>query len=416
MYSDMWDTTGPIPALLYSGLHALFGQSALAHELLALFILFIQCAVFNAMLLGRKAYNENTYVPALLYGLLGSWYLELFNLTPLLIGLTFVLLGYQQLFSHLQSRAKEDEAILLMGLMMGLAALCHLPLGLLMVPLFLALGFFSSTVPRRYALIVVGFFLPMFLSGVFYFLFDGLGNFINFFLLQPFTLAKAPIADWGLMLSLLAVPTLLMLPAIARTLTYPRFINFQSRLQQIMLLWLVVGLLLWLRAYHRNTSHLLLLVPPMAFFLSHYLLLFKKARWAEVTFWIIWVPVAALSLNPVTGWLPFLPGPESVLVPETQLPATYHDKSMWVLGDYPEYYQHASNLGTAFYHWDLAEKLVDDIDRYGEIEALDRAVDKPLPEVVVDPDDRFAKLLPYYPEWQAAYRHIPQDSVWVRRP
>jgi len=413
MYKDVWDTTGPIPALVYSVLHGLFGRSYLAHQVLAMVVLFIQCIIFNTTMVARKAYNETTYVPGLMYGLLGSLFFDFFTLSPLLMGLTFVLLSFRQLFSHLQSRAKDDEAILLMGMMMGIAALCYLPLGLLLIPLYLALGFFSSTIPRRYLLILYGFLLPILMSGVYYYVVDALPNFISFYFLRTIGLTIQPYASWLLIVAVVGVPLLLTLLALLRTFSYPRFINYQSRLQQIMVLWLLVGLGIILRAHHRSPMHFLIWVPPMAFFLSHYVLLIKKRRWAEVAFTVIWGSVVILSLGPVTNWLPFFPSSDSIRVSDTTLPSAYRDKSMWVIGPSVEYYQHAAGLGTVFYQPEMVAPYLGPLDRYSEIITLKEAVDNPLPEVVVDPEDHFIQMLEYFPEWKARYKKVDGHPVWA---
>lgn len=416
MYSELWDTTGPLPALVYGVLHSLFGLSPLAHQIVALCLVFLQCIIFNNTMLARKAYNENTYIPGLLYGLFASISFDMFTLSPLLIGLTFILLAYRQLFSHLQSRAKEEEAILLMGLMMGLAALCYLPLGLLLLPLFVSLGLFSSTLTRRYFLIGYGFLLPIALSALYYYLAGSWSEFFEYFIYNTLVLPKSSLTTGWLELSLFGIPALLLVLAMVRVARYPRFINFQSRLQQIMLMWLVISLIIWWRAEQRAPFHLLVVVPILAFYLSHYLLLFRKKRWAEVAFWFIWVPVVVLSQNPISHWVPQLPQPKDLVVEAPPLPSQARQKSMWVLGDFPAYYAHAQSLGTAFYQWEVYASFLEDINEYQEVLELHRVVADPLPEVVVDPDGRFPKLFQYFPDWETAYVPLQNNRVWVLKP
>lgn len=416
MYSDMWDTTGPLPVLIYSVLHSLFGKSALAHQIVALLLVFIQATLFNTTLLARKAYNENTYIPGLIYGLLASWYFDFYTLSPLLIGLTFAWLAFHQLFRHLQSRVKADEAILLMGMMLGLAVLCYQPFVLLLIPMFLALGFFSNTVGRRYMLIIYGLMLPFMLSGVYYFTVGSFNDFVRFYLIKPFTLGQHAYVAWDLVGSLTALPILMLMLAIFRVVSYPRFVNYQNRLQQIMLVWLLVSVIMFLQSHHRSAFHLLVFVPPMAFFFSHYVLLFRKRRWGEVTFWVIFLPILVVNLNVIRQWFSFLPGPESVQVSAAPMPDHLKNRSMWVVGEYPEYYQHARSLGTAFYNWHLAADLVLQQNTYAEILELQAMVEHPLPEVVVDPEKHFAKLLQHYPEWKAVYSRVPNTDFWEYRP
>ncbi len=70
MYVDLIDRTPPLMAVLDGLLNFLFGRSVLARHIVALVILFFQAAYFGILLINNRAYNENTYVPSLIFGFL----------------------------------------------------------------------------------------------------------------------------------------------------------------------------------------------------------------------------------------------------------------------------------------------------------------------------------------------------------
>jgi len=70
MYSQIIDSTAPMTSGIFGVIELTFGRSLFARHLLALFFIFYQASFFAILLINNKAYNDNTYVPALIFGLL----------------------------------------------------------------------------------------------------------------------------------------------------------------------------------------------------------------------------------------------------------------------------------------------------------------------------------------------------------
>ena len=85
LYRDIWENIGPLSAFIYQSVDFLFGRSQLAYQLISLILVFIQAVIFNRLLLINKAYNENSYVPALIYTICMSMTFEFLTLSPILI-------------------------------------------------------------------------------------------------------------------------------------------------------------------------------------------------------------------------------------------------------------------------------------------------------------------------------------------
>src|SRR5690606_34681710 len=112
MYIDIWDGLSPLAASTYWLIDFLFGRSLTAYQIIGLMLIIIQSAMFNGMLLRFKAYNENNYIPALIYALLMTMHFDFLTLSPALMSLTFLLAALNLVIDFIQSREKGDEKIL----------------------------------------------------------------------------------------------------------------------------------------------------------------------------------------------------------------------------------------------------------------------------------------------------------------
>ena len=102
MYVDIIDRTPPLMAVIDGFLNFFFGRSILARHLLALLILFFQAAYFAILLINNKAYNENTYVPSLVFAFLAFYSFDLLALTPELLVSTLLLLALNNIFKEIE--------------------------------------------------------------------------------------------------------------------------------------------------------------------------------------------------------------------------------------------------------------------------------------------------------------------------
>ena len=168
LYVDAWDELGPLSAIVYWIIDLLFGRSQLAYQIIGIIIFFIQCAYFNVFLLKHKVFNENSYVPAMIYAVLGLITFNSITLSPQLMGLTFILPVFDGLFSHMETRRRVDENPLNIGIYTGLASLFYLPYIFFIVIWFFVLLIYSSTIGRRYLLMFYGAFFTFFVLWLWY--------------------------------------------------------------------------------------------------------------------------------------------------------------------------------------------------------------------------------------------------------
>ena len=168
LYLDVWDDQPPLSVLVYSLIDGVAGRSQWGYQILAVILVFLQCFLFNQLLIKNKAYKENTYIPALIYAILMSAFFDFFTLSPALMSGVFQLIVLNGIFNHILAKAK-DEQFLNIGLALGLSSLVYLA-SLLYLPLtILALGLYSSMNLKKYILLLFGFSFPIVLVGIYFF-------------------------------------------------------------------------------------------------------------------------------------------------------------------------------------------------------------------------------------------------------
>jgi hypothetical protein len=98
LYVQLVDDTAPFTAWVFKWLEALFGRSLTARHLLALLVIFFQASFFGILLINNKAYNENTYLPSLVFGLLAFYSFDMLSVSPELLASTALLFALNNLF------------------------------------------------------------------------------------------------------------------------------------------------------------------------------------------------------------------------------------------------------------------------------------------------------------------------------
>jgi len=174
LYVDVIDDTGPLSAGVFTGLHLLFGRSELAYFFLGKVLTFFQIYYWNHTLIKCRVFDENSYLPAIVLAALFHFSFDLTYLSPTLLGSTFLLLAFGQLFSHTVLQKESNESTLLIGIYGGLATGFHWNF-VFFLPFLIFTGLaISGFTIRQLFLSIMGFIMPILLILVFYFWNDGL--------------------------------------------------------------------------------------------------------------------------------------------------------------------------------------------------------------------------------------------------
>lgn len=398
LYIQLWDNIAPLAAGAYWLIDLLFGRSLLAYQIISLFLVAVQAGIFNRLLLNNKAFNENSYAPALIYAICMSLFFDFFTLTPILMSLTFILIALDRLFDHMEIRAKRDEQIFSIGFYIGIASLFYLPIIILAPAILLILAFFTGTVFRRYLLLSFGVALPFLLLIAYYLLKDGVRDlYYNFF--NPWMAIDAEsLMDLKGLVIILIIPAFFLLLGFGKVMQGLRFTNYQIRLTQAMFIWLVFSIIIMFFGTKLSPAKFVILVPPLAFYISHYFLSMRKNLKTEIIFGFFIVPVLLISLGTYFDF--FITSRyinyERLLVKSTPYDELVSGKSILVMDENDDVYKEAK-LATPYFNWRLSKPLFDSPEYYDSITRIFIDFKNDPPEVIIDTHNHLGKVMNYIP-------------------
>src|SRR5262245_22664449 len=81
LYSQIIDKTPPLSSLWHGFMDGVFGRSLTGRHIVAFIILIIQSGFWGIILIDKKAFAENTYIPSLLFSLLAFVSFDFFSVS-----------------------------------------------------------------------------------------------------------------------------------------------------------------------------------------------------------------------------------------------------------------------------------------------------------------------------------------------
>lgn len=273
LYVDIIDDTGPLSAGVFTGLHLLFGRSELAYLLLGKIFVLFQIYYWNSTLIKYRVFDENTYLPAIVMAALFHFSFDLMYLSPTLLGSTFLLLAFGQLFSHTVLQKESSESTLLIGIYGGLATGFHWNF-VFFLPFLIFTGLaISGFTIRQLFLSIMGFLLPILLILVFYFWKDGLEQALQIWPIV-FTYpnyAYQPYLSW---LAPGVFPLVLALAGYFIGSFFRGATINQQKQRQLILIWLLFSAGLFFLMKNTASYQLVVFLPAMSYFITQFFLHF----------------------------------------------------------------------------------------------------------------------------------------------
>lgn len=412
MYSGVWDETGPLAALIYQIIEFVFDRNPIVYVVLAIILTTYQALLFNNFLLAKKAYDENTFVPALVYILLSSFSFDFYFLSPVLIALTWILLAMRNVFYRIESRSK-DNRILGTGIYLGLAVLCYLPSLLFLASTIIAYLLFTNVSFRRYMLLLYGTALPLLVALTYYFLNDSLDAFMSLYVRSFFELGRQVYMSPLALLYLGAVPLIFLLVSFYRV-GQIRFTNQQSKIQQIMFITILATVGTLFLVHELSPYHMLPLVPPAAFYITHYLLSIRRYLLAELATFSLMILLTLNGYAFLFNWFSLhgiFPA-EDILVQTTDYNEIVKGKKILVLGSQLAIYQNATPA-TPYLDWHLSSTQFSEIDYFGNLTEVYNNFVSDMPQVIIDQENVMPELIQRIPLLERSYRRASQENVYL---
>lgn len=412
-YRDLYDSTAPLATAGAGLLELAWNRPVLLYRATALGILLVQALRFNAVLNRADVHPERGYLAALTYLVVGSATADLDTLSPLLVGHTFIIFALSALIPT-SREGYDNRRLFRAGFLVGLAALCYLPLAFFVLLGLFAVLIFAANSFRSALLLVCGFLSPYALVATVFLYVGALPNFSDMHLERGLRLSVAaadglpPTVAWPL----LAGVAVLLILALLRTASTALGLVFQAKFRQLQLVWLLVAVAVLLVGRGLAPGSLLLLLPPLSYFgLFLWQRLPGRAGWlTELLF------VAMLGLMVVVRYRDLVPGLASLL----RLPAesafaprpnpAYRrlvaGRPVLVLGpDRHAYLAHPA--AWPYLDWPLAETDFDHLNEYAAVVRIGRSLGPRPPAYILDQNRLLPRLRYLLPQVFGRYEPVP---------
>lgn len=409
MYQDIIDDTGPLSAGVYWLIHELFGSSPPVYQLIAAIILLFQISYFNSFLIHYKAFEDNTYIPALVMVVLVHLSFDFLTLSPALMGSTFILLALGQLFSQTVRHQESPESVLLVGLFGGIALCFHFPF-VVFLPFIVVAGVaISGFSLLQLVLCLTGYILPFILCGLYYFWIDGLEDFLSVFVFATrFMDTYAHMTYWQLA-QLFVLPLLFTFGGFFIGSVLKRLTVNQQKQNQLIILFFVFSLPTIFVANRIVPFQLVVLLPGMAFFISQIFIYLKKNRLKAIIFYSFFLGV------PLVGYIwkhiYLRAGEENSYTVNFGKEYEFTDnQAILVLGDDLGFYR-KSTLAGPYLNFSLSKRSLSDLSDAENLTQIYRVFSEEKPAYVIDEEGVFANLLQYLPDLKESY-DLEREGVY----
>lgn len=404
LYDETIDGTPPLTAWFYGLFDMVFGRSLPARHIFAFFILFLQSAFIGIILINKKVFSENTYIPSLLFSLLAFISFDSLALTGDLLAFGIILLALNNVIKEIEFRTPRDETTFNLGIFISLASLFSFSYVVYLPGVIIILSIFTRASLRKYLLLVFGFMLPhLLLVCIFNLKGNASGLWQNYYLHNLSFPAHDLISTKSLLL-LCAVPLFYLFVSLFILNRDARLTKYQSQIFQMMFLWFVVAFLQFFIAADFRPQSIITVLPPVSFFLTHFLLLIRRRKFAEMNTWILLTGIVTLAFLTRYHQIPQISYAD-LIVKENSLPIK--NKKILVLADQQSAFTD-NTLGSAFYDWDLSSRVFRNPDYYENLLLVHRAFEREKPEVIVDPENLMAAFFRRLPPLSALYVKSPE--------
>ncbi|WP_373496435.1 hypothetical protein [Aquiflexum sp.] len=395
MYIDIIDDTGPLSSGVYWICHLLVGKFVMMYKVLAILVVLFQIIYINNLYIKYKSFEENTYIPSLVMVILFHLSLDMITLSPALLGSTFIMLALGQLFSQTVLQKEGSDSILLVGIYGGIAACFHFPL-VTFLPFLLVAGIVVSGFSfRQLILALVSYLLPITFCAIYYFWIDGLFAFFDQFIISPRNIESYAHVSYRDLAILFTVPLFFTtLGFFVGLIVKSQTVNQQKQLQLI-LIFLIFALGSLFLTNRTTPYQLIVIIPGLAYFITFLFVAFKKGTPIKIlaAVFVFGIPMIGYT------WTFFQINSGSInsyAIEISEVHRMTDGKRILVLSEDLGYYHNAS-LATPYLNYRLSKINLQDHTSLEKSAQIFQNFQKETPDLIVDEDGVFGKLLEKMP-------------------
>lgn len=272
----------PLASSAFSDLvYNLTGYTSLGAQITGTVLIFIHAVIINFMVAENRITRDNSLFPGLFYVLFSTLLPDFNYLSPALMANTFIILALYNIFNSYKKSGNSGE-VFNAGIFIGVSMLFDFS-----YVVFLVCGFVGLLIVRSFRLVeriqyLVGFMIPVFLGGTYYF---WMGHINDFFL--TFT-TNIKWLDWAgnvnnLLFLKVGILCFLMLFVIFNYSNYGKKNNVHAMRKVDVLFWfLIFPLVTFLFQSGIRLDHALITAAPMGILLGFSVLNIQNKMISEV--------------------------------------------------------------------------------------------------------------------------------------
>jgi hypothetical protein len=415
LYKEVWTNVGPLSAFVYWAIDISFGRVQAVYEFIAILIVYFQALYFTFACNTRQTFLEKNYIPGLVYVILMSLSFDMSKLSPVLLSTTFLLFAFNKLIKQMERREGVSDEVFEVGLYIGIAALFHQPSMIFIAWSIASLIFFTNANLRQHFLAILGFVLPLFLVGLYFYFYNSLEEFKYNWFSGIFRIKQYTLEDFKSAFIAVTVPISLAFLGFLRLTQASRYNSYQQRTQQIMLLWSVVSLLGLFLSPNVAPMQFIIFVPCLAYFITGFFLHIKGKFLPEILFTILFLFIVFVQFQGVT---PFLgKGYEQLAdmrIKPKELPELMKGQKMLVIGERIDEYTYGKSA-TCYLNWDLSKIDLENPDNYESIINIFDNFKKDPPTIIIDKQNVIPKIFNRIPALAADYQATKLKGIYQRK-
>lgn len=407
LYSEIVDATPPLASWFYGLINWVLGENLTLRHICAFVILLFQGAFLSIILIEKKAFTENTYIPSLIFLTLTLLSFDNFSLTADLGAFGFLLLALNSLLTEIEFKVQRDETIFSIGLFISLATLFNFSCIIYLPGVVLILILFTRNEVRKYLLMITGFMLPHLVIAAVYFINGNLHDIWQSFYLTNLVFPTASLISFKSTLILCSVPLVYLLIAVVVLNREARLTKYQSQILTAMFLWFTIGLIQIYFTPQFRPQSLLPILPAVSFFFTHFLLLIRRRKFAEINVWVLLLGI--LTTLYLARYSKMDVDYSRLIVQTNQNELTA--KRLLILDETISGY--ANNIiAPPLINWKLTREIFDHPHYYEHILQVHRLFEADPPELIIDPENKMQPFFDRIPDLQNKYRRS-EEGKWV---
>jgi hypothetical protein len=402
LYIQVVDQTAPLAAWCEGFFNMIFGNSLTARHIFSLVLIMIQATYLGVVFINKKAFSESTFIPSLIFIIFFSFSFDTLVLSPELIGSGFLLLALNNLFKEIEFREQRDESILNLGLYISVASLFSFSYSVYLIGSIVILAIFTRLELRKYLLLICGFLIPHLLLISIFFLRNGLPSLWNFYYLPNLSLSTFFFMQAKSLWMLIALPLLYLVVSFVMLNREARFTKYQSQLVQAMFFWMVFAVIQIFFSKGVRPQSFITLIPGACFYISHFLLMIRRRRFAEINLWILLIGVVSISYLSRYQKISSVRY-DRLIVEDRSRYVDARQKKLLVLADDMAAYRN-NQFASPFLNWNLSQEVFEHPEFYENVIRVKDSLLNDPPEVIVDPKNLLEPYLKRIPELRKHYR------------